>query len=55
MNNGGMNTDVFVVQEESFTVPLCNVFTETRTWCCNAKKIALKGLHLNEWGIFDSR
>jgi DNA polymerase (family 10) len=52
--NNGMDADVFVVPEESFGSSL-QCFTGSKEHGVAMRKIALaKGLHLNEWGIFDN-
>ena len=52
--NNGMDADVFVVPEESFGSSL-QYFTGSKEHGVAMRKIALaKGLHLNEWGIFDN-
>ncbi|HKG41904.1 MAG TPA: DNA polymerase/3'-5' exonuclease PolX [Nitrososphaeraceae archaeon] len=52
--NNGMDADLFVVPEESFGSSL-QYFTGSKEHGVAMRKIALaKGLHLNEWGIFDN-
>ena len=52
--NNGMDADLFVVPEESFGSSL-QYFTGSKEHGIATRKIALaKGLHLNEWGIFDN-
>ncbi|HZB98691.1 MAG TPA: DNA polymerase/3'-5' exonuclease PolX, partial [Nitrososphaeraceae archaeon] len=52
--NNGMDADLFVVPEESFGSSL-QYFTGSKEHGIAMRKIALaKGLHLNEWGIFDN-
>ena len=52
--NNGMDADLFVVPEESFGSSL-QCFTGSKEHGVAMRKIALaKGLHLNEWGIFDN-
>jgi DNA polymerase (family 10) len=52
--NNGMDADLFVVPEESFGSSL-QYFTGSKEHGIAIRKIALaKGLHLNEWGIFDN-
>jgi DNA polymerase (family X) len=52
--NNGMDADLFVVPEESFGSTL-QYFTGSKEHGIAMRKIALaKGLHLNEWGIFDN-
>ena len=52
--NNGMDADLFVVPEESFGSAL-QYFTGSKEHGIAMRKIALaKGLHLNEWGIFDN-
>ncbi|HEX5892657.1 MAG TPA: DNA polymerase/3'-5' exonuclease PolX [Nitrososphaeraceae archaeon] len=52
--NNGMDADLFVVSEESFGSSL-QYFTGSKEHGIAMRKIALaKGLHLNEWGIFDN-
>jgi DNA polymerase (family X) len=52
--NNGMDADLFVVPEESFGFAL-QYFTGSKEHGIAMRKIALaKGLHLNEWGIFDN-
>src|SRR5215217_7683635 len=52
--NNGMDADLFVVPEESFGSSL-QYFTGSKEHSVAMRKIALaKGLHLNEWGIFDN-
>ena len=51
--NNGMDADLLVVPEESFGSAL-QYFTGSKEHGIAMRKIALsKGLHLNEWGIFD--
>ena len=52
--NNGIDADLFVVPEESFGSAL-QYFTGSKEHGISMRKIALaKGLHLNEWGIFDN-
>ncbi|MRN68721.1 MAG: DNA polymerase III [Nitrosopumilales archaeon] len=52
--NNGMDADLLVVPEESFGSAL-QYFTGSKEHGVAMRKIALaKGLHLNEWGIFDN-
>ena len=52
--NNGMDVDLLVVPEESFGSAL-QYFTGSKEHGVAMRKIALaKGLHLNEWGIFDN-
>jgi DNA polymerase (family X) len=52
--NNGMDADLIVVPEESFGSSL-QYFTGSKEHGIAMRKIALaKGLHLNEWGIFDN-
>src|SRR5919107_1238986 len=52
--NNGMDVDLLVVPEESFGSSL-QYFTGNKEHGVAMRKIALaKGLHLNEWGIFDN-
>jgi DNA polymerase (family X) len=52
--NNGMDADLLVVPEESFGSAL-QYFTGSKEHGVAIRKIALvKGLHLNEWGIFDN-
>jgi DNA polymerase (family X) len=52
--NNGMDADLFVVPEESFGSSL-QYFTGSKEHGVAMRKIALaKGLHLNEWGLFDN-
>jgi DNA polymerase (family 10) len=52
--NNGMDADLLVVPEESFGSSL-QYFTGSKEHSVAMRKIALaKGLHLNEWGIFDN-
>jgi DNA polymerase (family 10) len=52
--NNGIDADLFVVPEESFGSSL-QCFTGSKEHGVAMRKIALaKGLHLNEWGIFDN-
>jgi DNA polymerase (family 10) len=52
--NNGMDADLLVVPEESFGSSL-QYFTGSKEHGVAMRKIALaKGLHLNEWGIFDN-
>ena len=52
--NNGMDADLFVVPKESFGSSL-QYFTGSKEHGIAMRKIALaKGLHLNEWGIFDN-
>jgi DNA polymerase (family 10) len=52
--NNGMDADLLVVPEESFGSAL-QYFTGNKEHGVAIRKIALaKGLHLNEWGIFDN-
>jgi DNA polymerase (family X) len=52
--NNGMDADLLVVPEESFGCSL-QYFTGSKEHSVAMRKIALaKGLHLNEWGIFDN-
>src|ERR687897_1775336 len=52
--NNGMDADLLVVPEESFGSSL-QYFTGSKEHGIATRKIALaKGLHLNEWGIFDN-
>ncbi|MFZ0329532.1 MAG: helix-hairpin-helix domain-containing protein [Nitrososphaeraceae archaeon] len=51
--NNGMDADLLVVPEESFGSAL-QYFTGSKEHGVAMRKVALaKGLHLNEWGIFD--
>jgi DNA polymerase (family 10) len=51
--NNGMDADLLVVPEESFGSAL-QYFTGSKEHDVAMRKVALaKGLHLNEWGIFD--
>jgi DNA polymerase (family X) len=51
--NNGMDADLLVVPEESFGSAL-QYFTGSKEHGIAMRKVALsKGLHLNEWGIFD--
>jgi DNA polymerase (family X) len=51
--NNGMDADLLVVPEESFGSAL-QYFTGSKDHGVAMRKVALaKGLHLNEWGIFD--
>jgi DNA polymerase (family 10) len=48
-----MDADLLVIPQESFGSSL-QYFTGSKEHCVAMRKIALaKGLHLNEWGIFD--
>jgi DNA polymerase (family X) len=52
--NNGMDADLLVVPQESFGSSL-QYFTGSKEHGVAMRKIALaKGLHLNEWGIFDN-
>jgi DNA polymerase (family 10) len=52
--NNGMDADLLVVPEESFGSSL-QYFTGSKEHGVAMRKVALaKGLHLNEWGIFDN-
>ena len=52
--NNGMDVDLLVVPQESFGSSL-QYFTGNKEHGVAMRKIALaKGLHLNEWGIFDN-
>ena len=52
--NNGIDADLLVVPEESFGSAL-QYFTGSKEHGVAMRKIALaKGLHLNEWGIFDN-
>jgi DNA polymerase (family 10) len=52
--NNGMNADLMVVPEESFGSSL-QYFTGSKEHDVAMRKVALaKGLHLNEWGVFDN-
>ena len=52
--NNGMDADLLVVPEESFGSAL-QYFTGSKEHGVAMRKVALaKGLHLNEWGIFDN-
>ncbi len=52
--NNGMDVDLLVVPQESFGSSL-QYFTGNKEHGAAMRKIALaKGLHLNEWGIFDN-
>ncbi|HZA06840.1 MAG TPA: helix-hairpin-helix domain-containing protein, partial [Nitrososphaeraceae archaeon] len=51
--NNGMDADLLVVPEESFGSAL-QYFTGSKEHGIAMRKVALsKGLHLNEWGVFD--
>ncbi len=51
--NNGMDADLLVIPEESFGSAL-QYFTGSKEHGVAMRKVALaKGLHLNEWGIFD--
>jgi DNA polymerase (family X) len=53
--NNGMDADLLVVPEESFGSSL-QYFTGSKEHDVAMRKVALaKGLHLNEWGVFDNR
>jgi DNA polymerase (family 10) len=52
--NNGMDADLLVVPQESFGSSL-QYFTGSKEHGVAMRKIALvKGLHLNEWGVFDN-
>lgn len=52
--NNGMDADLLVIPQESFGSAL-QYFTGSKEHGVAMRKIALgKGLHLNEWGIFDN-
>jgi DNA polymerase (family 10) len=52
--NNGMDADLLVIPEESFGAAL-QYFTGNKEHGVAIRKIALtKGLHLNEWGVFDN-